>query len=352
MEFYSKLAREIQPYTAGEQPKGIEIKLNANENPYPPAPRVKAALESFQAEELKYYPPLDGMALRRAIAETEGVEPGQIFLGNGSDEVLAFSFAAFFDPDGAGACFPDITYSFYPVYARLFSIPVIEIALRQDFTIDLSALSAQNCQGYYLANPNAPTGIGIPREEMERFLQAVPDRLVIADEAYMDFYGQSLAPLVGRYSNLLVVKTFSKSYSLAGIRCGYAIGQAPLIDALCRIRDSFNSYPVDRVCQAVCLAALQDREYHEHTVALVCSERERVRDALLERGFCVPQSSTNFLFAGRAKMSAKHIYLALKERGVLVRYWDRPRICDFCRITIGTKEENDILLKTLDQILS
>ncbi len=352
MNFLSKKAQDIVPYTAGEQLAATPcVKLNANENPYPPSPRVKEVLSSFETGKLKFYPSIDSAPLRKAIAAVEGVNPENIFCGNGSDEVLALSFAAFFDPDGKGACFADITYSFYPVYAQLFSVPVVTVPLKKDFTMDLELFRKTECQGYFIANPNAPTSIGVPLGEMERLIASVPDRLVIADEAYMDFYGQSCVPLTEKYENLLVVRTFSKSYSLAGIRCGYAIGNAKLIDGLTRMKDCFNSYPVDALCQSVCAAAIADKEYHDKTVALVKAERERVREELLALGFTVPHSDTNFLFAGRAKLSAKEIYLKLKEEGVLIRFWDKPVLREFCRITVGTKEENDIFLQKLKRIL-
>lgn len=351
MNFYSRKARNIAPYTAGEQPSGKRvIKLNANENPYPPSPKAAEVLREFDAGKLRLYPSIDSAPLREAIARVEGVKPENVFCGNGSDEVLALSFAAFFDPDGKGACFPDITYSFYPVYAELFSIPTVVVPLRKDFTVDPELLAQTDCRGYYLANPNAPTGIGVPRAEMETFIASVPDKLVITDEAYMDFYGESCVPLTERYENLLVVKTFSKSYSLAGMRCGYAVGNVALIDALTRMKDCFNSYPVDALCQSVCAASISDRTYFKEKIALVKSERERVRKELLSLGFSVPESKTNFLFAGRNR--AEEIYLRLKEEGVLVRFWNKPVLNGFCRITLGTPEENDILLEKLKKILS
>lgn len=353
MDFLSKKVRECVPYTAGEQLSGKKfIKLNANENPYPPSPRVGEALRDFYAGNLKLYPSIDSASLRNAIARAEGVAPENVFCGNGSDEVLALCFAAFFDADGKGACFADVTYSFYPVYAQLFSIPTVIVPLRFDFTFNLVKTAQTDCQGYFIANPNAPTSIGIPRAEMERFIASVPDKIVIADEAYMDFFGESCVPLTQKYKNLLVVKTFSKSYSLAGIRCGYAVGNPALIEGLTRVKDCFNSYPVDAVCEAICAAAVADRAYLNASVARVKEERERVREALLALGFTVLKSDTNFLFAGRAALPAAELYSRLKEEGVLVRYWNKPLISDFCRITVGTREENDVLLEAIKKILS
>lgn len=352
MDFLSERARMLTPYTAGEQLKDKRyIKLNTNENPYPPSPRLKDLFGAFDESVLKFYPAPDAGVLREQIALCEGVGKENVFCGNGSDEVLFLSFAAFFDGTRP-VCFADITYTFYEVYAKFFGVTANVVPLNGDFTVNLSEMAERDCAGYFIANPNAPTGVGIPLDEMERFIASVPEKIVIADEAYMDFYGESCVPLTKKYENLLVVKTFSKSYSLAGIRCGYAVGNAALVRGLFNMKDCMNSYPVDAVCEAVCVQALLDREYHEKTVALVVSERERLRRELLALGFTVPESKANFLFAGRAPVSAREIYLRLKEEGVLVRFWDKPLISDFCRITVGTREETDVLLKKLKKILT
>ena len=352
MNFLSKLTANIQPYTAGEQLNDKKyVKLNTNENPYPPSPKVKEALSSLDTESLKLYPSPNADSLRDAIALSEGVERKNVFCGNGSDEVLALCFPAFFDPEGKGASFADITYSFYPVFAEFFRIPCRIVPLQADYSMDMNAFSRCDCQGYFITNPNAPTGVGVDRREMEKFISSVPDKIVIADEAYMGFFGESCVELTKKYENLLVVKTFSKYYSLAGIRCGYAIGNENLIDGLFRAKDCFNSYPLDRVCQAVCAAAISDQKYYAEKGALVVRERERVRAALIEMGFFVPESKANFLFAANRKTGGKYIYEKLKENGVLVRFWDKPALKDFCRITIGTKEQNDILLQTIKNIL-
>lgn len=353
MDFLSRKARSIAPYTAGEQLRDrTYVKLNTNENPYPPSPRVKQALLDMDADGLRRYPRPDAGLLRAAIAEKEGVSPENVFCGNGSDEVLALSFPAFFDADGAGACFADLTYSFYEVFAAFFGIPAKVVPLREDFTFDLAAMRAQDCQGYYIANPNAPTGIGIGRAEMERFVRSVPEKIVILDEAYMDFFGESCVPLVKEYPNVLVVRTFSKSYALAGIRCGYTVGNASLIAGLFRMKDCFNSYPVDAVAEAVCAAAVGDRDYYAAATEKVIAERGRLTVALREMGFTVPESRANFLFAGRGRLGGKAIYQKLRSEGVLVRFWDRPLLRDFVRITVGSHEENDILLEKLNKILS
>lgn len=352
MEFLSRKMRSVAPYTAGEQPQDrAYVKLNTNENPYPPSPAASAVLRAFDSADLKRYPRPDADGLRAAIAAAEGVKAENVFCGNGSDEVLALCFPAFFDADGAGACFADISYSFYPVFASFFGIPAVIVPVKEDFSYDMQGFAAANCQGYFLANPNAPTSLGVGREEVERLLKSHPDRLLIADEAYMAFFGASCVPLTAQYENLLVVKTFSKSYSLAGIRCGYAVGHARLIEGLLRAKDCYNSYPLDSVCQAVCAAAVSDGAYYAAVTERVISERERVRSALLALGFRVPESKANFLFAGYPETGGRYIYEQLKKRGVLVRHWEKERISDYCRITVGTPEENDKLLSALQDIL-
>lgn len=351
-DFLSKTAREITPYTAGEQPADRKyIKLNTNENPYPPSPKALKAYENCDFSSLKLYPPLQMQKLREAIAAAEGVEAENVFCGNGSDEILAFCFPAFFDADGEGAAFADITYSFYPVFAAFFHIPVKILPLEEDFTLDLAKLTAMPAQGVIVANPNAPTGMGIPLGEVQAFVKANEDRVVILDEAYMPFFGESAAKLIKTHKNLVVVKTFSKGYSLAGMRCGYAIADKALISGLERCRDCFNSYPVDRVCQEVCAAAISDSEYYKKMNALVISERERLTAALEKRGFTVLPSRANFVFAKHNSMTGRQVYEELRARGVLVRHFAKPRIADFCRITVGSKEENDGLLRALSDFL-
>ncbi len=350
--FMSRLAAGIVPYTAGEQLNDRQyIKLNTNENPYPPAPAVFAAFGGFNAADLRLYPAPNADDLRDKLAAAEGVERENIFCGNGSDEVLALTMPAFFDPDGKGACFADITYSFYPVFCDFYSVPKKIVPLSADYRLDLEAFSRTDCQGYIIANPNAPTGMGIPKSQIFAFVAAHPDKIVVVDEAYMDFYGESAAEGVGKYPNLLVVKTFSKSYSLAGIRCGYAVGDAGLIAALFRVKDCFNSYPLDRVCQAVCAAAVSSRAYYADCTAKVVAERERLTAALRGMGFTVPDSKANFVFAGNRGTGGEYIYRQLKARGVLVRYWNKPKLSDFCRITVGDSEQNEALLRALRDIL-
>lgn len=350
--FLSVRAREIAPYTAGEQPSDQQyVKLNTNENPYPPSPKALAAYRAFDFSSLRLYPPLEMRVLRGAVAAAEGVSPENVFCGNGSDEILALCFPAFFDEGGAGAAFADVTYSFYSVFSEFFGVPYTQVPLEEDFTLDLSKLTAAKAQGVLVANPNAPTGIGIPLGEIEAFVRANAERVVILDEAYMPFFGQSAALLTKKYENLLVVKTFSKGYSLAGMRCGYAVGCPALVDALARCRDCFNSYPVDSVCQAVCAAAIGDGAYYAEKTALVVSERERLSAELAARGFSVLPSSANFVFAKHGAVGGREVYEQLRARGVLVRHFAKPRIAEYCRITVGSREQNDALLAALDAFL-
>lgn len=350
--FLSNKAKNISPYTAGEQPKDRKyVKLNTNENPYPPSPKALEAYKNLDFSSLNLYPMPDADALRAAIAAAEGVEPENIFCGNGSDEILALCLPAFFDEEGAGAAFADITYSFYSVFCEFFGIRFTRLPLEEDFSLDLDKLTALPAQGLIVANPNAPTGIGIPLSQIEKFVQENSGRVVILDEAYMPFFNESAVPLTKKYPNLLVVKTFSKGYSLAGMRCGYAIGDASLIDGLRRCKDCFNSYPLDRVCQAVCAAAISDGDYYAQKNAIVIAERERLSGELRSRGFEVLPSRSNFLFARHGRLSGREVYEGLRARGVLVRHFDKPRIADFCRITVGSPQQNDALLKELDELL-
>ena len=350
--FLSKTAREIAPYTAGEQPADRQyVKLNTNENPYPPSPEALKAYRDYDFSSLKLYPPLEMRALREAIAAAEGVGAENVFCGNGSDEILALCFPAFFDADGDGAAFADVTYSFYPVFAEFFKIPKKILPLEEDFSLDLKKLTKTPAQGVIVANPNAPTGIGIPRGEIEAFVRENSGRVVILDEAYMPFFDQSAVLLTKKYDNLVVVKTFSKGYSLAGMRCGYAVADPALISGLERCRDCLNSYPVDRVCQAVCAAAIGDKAYYDRVNALVISERERLSRALASLGFTVLPSKANFVFAKHAALSGREVYEALRARGVLVRHFQKPRISEYCRITVGSREENDALLRALGEFI-
>ncbi len=348
-EFWSKRIRDAVPYVPGEQPKEHKwIKLNTNENPYGPSPKVLQAITRAANEDLRLYPDPDCTQLRQAAAEQCGVSPEQVFCGNGSDEILAFSFQAFFDAERP-IVFPEITYSFYPVYAEYFQLTYREIPMKPDFTLPMEQFYGQN-GGVVLPNPNAPTGIAISLDEVELLIQQNPSAVVLIDEAYVDFGAQSAVSLIDQYPNLLVVQTLSKSHSMAGMRVGYAMGQENLIRGLCCVRDSINSYTVDRVAQAAAAAALQDREYFDGSRQKIMETREKTADALKERGFAVCPSKSNFLFFRSERLSGEEIFQALREHGILVRHWNSPKICQWLRVSIGTEEDMEVFLQALDQI--
>lgn len=348
-EFWSSRIRALTPYTPGEQPK-IEnlIKLNTNENPYPPSPRAVEALKAGVNAALRLYPDPEAAELRTALARAYGVGPEQIFVGNGSDEVLAFAFQAFFGP-GDTALFPDITYSFYPVYANLFGIRCRTVPLREDFTIPVAELLGRHC-GIVLANPNAPTGIELPQSELRKILDANPDVVVIVDEAYVDFGATSAVPLIGAYPNLLVVQTMSKSRSLAGLRVGFAFGNENLIQAVNCVKNSMNSYTLDRLAIAGAAAAVEDGDYFAARCAAVAATREWVTERLRGMGFTVLPSKANFVFASHGKIPAKELFAALRKAGILVRYFDQPRIDNFLRITIGTDADMEVFCAELERL--
>lgn len=349
-KFWSPIVATLKPYVAGEQPRIQNlIKLNTNENPYGPSPKAIAAMQAAVADSLKLYPDPSALALRQSIARFYDVEADTVFVGNGSDEVLAHAFVALLKHDKP-LLYPDITYSFYPTYCRLFGIEAVEIPLQNDFTIDLADYE-RPCGAIVLPNPNAPTGIGLPLAAIEKLVAEHPDQPVVVDEAYIDFGGESAIPLTKTYDNLLVVHTLSKSRSLAGLRVGYAIGQRPLIDALERVKDSFNSYPLDRIAQAGAAAAIDDREWFDETRGKVIETRERVTGALRQRGFEVLPSQANFVFARHPAHSGEALAKGLRERAVLVRHFAKPRISDFLRITIGTPEECDRLIAAVEEIV-
>lgn len=347
--FWSPVVSTLKPYVAGEQPR-IEnlVKLNTNENPYGPSPKAILAIQSATADSLRLYPDPSALTLRQTIARTYGVDADEVFVGNGSDEVLAHTFVALLKHD-LPLLFPDITYSFYPTYCALFGIEATQVPLRQDFSIDIADYNGP-CGAIILPNPNAPTGIGLPLSAIETLLQEHPDQPVVIDEAYIDFGGESAIPLTRRYENLLVIHTLSKSRSLAGMRVGYAIGQRPLIDALERVKDSFNSYPLDRVAQAGAAAAIEDAAWFDETRQKIMETREHLTQALRSRGFEVLPSQANFVFARHPGHDGADLAKGLRERAVLVRHFAKPRISDFLRITIGTPAECDRLIGALDEI--
>ena len=336
MAYESDLALRLVPYTAGEQPKDRQfIKLNTNENPYPPSPRVAEAIDGL-CDSLRLYPDMEATQLREAIAQVNGVAPEMVFCGNGSDEVLAFAFAAFFA--GKRLLTPDVTYSFYPVYANLFGVEHEAVPLKQDFTVDVEGMM-QGCP-MALANPNAPTGIELPQSDIRRMAQHAKDNgaVLLVDEAYAAFAQETAVPLLKEFDNVLIVRTFSKSHALAGMRVGYAMGSQRLIDALRRIRDSFNSYPLDRLAQAAATASMLDVDYTAKTVALVVAARDRAYARLQEAGIEVLKSATNFLFV-KAGEDAAPVQKALREEGILVRHFGSPRLKSWLRVTIGTTED-------------
>lgn len=348
--YWSRRIQSIVPYTPGEQPRDRKfIKLNTNECPYPPSPRVIEAINRAAGDSLRLYPDPECLELRTAIARREGLDINQVFCGNGSDEILAFAFQAFFDPDRE-VVFPTITYSFYPVYTDFFGLRRREVPMNPDFSDPIDLLCGKN-GGVVLANPNAPTGIAVGLETVEKLLRANPDVVVIVDEAYIDFGGDSAVELIGRYPNLLVVQTTSKSRALAGLRVGWAMGDAGLIDGLRCVRDSINSYTVDRLAQAGAAAAIEDEDYFQSIRRRVMSTRDWTEKALKEIGFTVLTSRTNFVFASHPEHSGKELLDGLRERGVLVRWWGRPEIENWLRISIGTDEEMAALVSALKELI-
>ncbi len=341
---------KITPYTAGEQPDKTDfIKLNANENPYPPAPGVIKAIAGFGADSLNKYPDANAAPLPGAIAKSLGVSPKNVFAGNGSDDVLALCFRAFFN-SGKPVLFPDITYSFYPVWCNMLGIPFETPPLDGSFNIDPEDYKREN-GGVVICNPNAPTSIGRGLDFIREILEANTNSVVISDEAYVDFGGISALPLLKEFPNLAVVRTFSKSHSMAGMRIGYCIAGDELISALRAAKDSYNSYPLDSVAIAAGCASLADEDYFRQTISKIISTRERLANALRERGFILPDSSTNFLFAAAEKFSARDICEYLKTRDIYVRYFNSPRIDNRLRITIGTDYEIDRLIEAIDDYI-
>ena len=345
----SKLAASITAYTAGEQPGAGFIKLNTNENPYPPAPGVLAALQNTDVAALRLYPDPNASQLCAVLAALHNVRPENIYVGNGSDEVLALAFVAFFYPAPALPILtPDVGYSFYPVYAALYGLPLQKLAVRPDFFVDTEAYTPAAGQGVVIANPNAPTSRALTVAELEDTVRRFAGKTVVIDEAYADFAAEGAVRLIGKYDNVCIVRTFSKGYSLAGMRVGYAVAPAALIAALRKIRDCFNSYPVDTVAQRVALAAVADTEYHKKTVASVCATRARTAAALQKRGFTVAPSSANFLFVRPPRGNAQALFQTLRAQKILVRHWSAPRITEWLRITVGTDGDMDRLLDAMD----
>jgi histidinol-phosphate aminotransferase len=348
--YWSNIARNIQPYVPGEQPKDRQyIKLNTNENPYPPSERVIQAMKKAADENLRLYPDPECYELREALANHFNLGIDNVYIGNGSDELLAFSFMAFFNPDKP-ILFPDVTYTFYPVYANLFNIKYQTIKLDNQFSIPIDLFLREN-GGIIFPNPNAPTGKDISLESIRKILENNKDVVVIIDEAYIDFGGESAAILVKDYPNLLVVRTFSKSHSLAGLRVGFVLGNEKLIEGISRIKNSINSYTIDRIAMAGAIEAVKDYNYFKEIGEKIINTRERVTEKLREIGFNVVDSKANFVFISHPEASAAEIFSKLRDRGILVRYFNKPRIENYLRVTIGTDVQMDCFLKELKDIV-
>lgn len=350
-KYWSPIVSQLKPYVAGEQPKIANlIKLNTNENPYGPSPKALTAIREAADDRLKLYPDPASTALRESIARLHGVSIDEVFVGNGSDEVLAHVFNGLLKHDKP-LLYPDISYSFYPTYSLLYGIDAVEVPLRPDFTIDFADYE-RDCGAIIFPNPNAPTGIAVAREAIERLASSKPDTVIVVDEAYVDFGAETAIPLTRRYPNILVVHTLSKSRSLAGLRVGFAIGQRPLIDALERVKDSFNSYPLDRLAQAGATAAMDDEAWFEQSRLKVIDSRERLVAALEGLGFVVLPSCANFVFASLPDRDGALLQQELRARSVIVRHFAKPRIDQYLRISIGTDAECDALIAALSDILS
>jgi len=346
-KFWSPFVKDLVPYVPGEQPKLAKlVKLNTNENPYGPSPKALEAMRGELNDNLRLYPDPNSDLLKQAVADYYGVKGNQVFLGNGSDEVLAHIFHGLFQ-HGAPLLFPDVSYSFYPVYCGLYGIPYETVALDEQFQIRVEDYARPN-GGIIFPNPNAPTGCLLALEAIEQMLKANPETVVVVDEAYIDFGGQTAISLVDRYDNLLVTQTLSKSRSLAGLRVGLAVGHPDLIEALERIKNSFNSYPLDRMAIVGAAAAFEDRAYFEETCRKVIDSREQVVAELTARGFEVLPSAANFIFTRHPQQDAGELAAKLREQGVIVRHFKQPRIAQFLRITIGTPEMNQALVDALN----
>jgi histidinol-phosphate aminotransferase len=348
--FWSPVVDQLSPYVPGEQPKLDNlVKLNTNENPYGPSPKVIEAIQGELGDALRLYPDPTASRLRETVADYYGLQADQVFVGNGSDEVLAHTFFALFQQPQP-LLFPDITYSFYPVYCGLYGIDYRTIPLAEDFTLWIDDYDRPN-GGIIFPNPNAPTGRLLSLNLIETLLKRNRNSVVVIDEAYIDFGGESAAGLVPKYDNLLVIQTLSKSRSLAGMRIGLALGDKALLEALIRVKDSFNSYPIDRLALAAGIAAFKDEEHFRQTCRQVIDERERVTTHLREMGFEVVPSAANFVFARHPQRDAGELSAGLREASVIVRHFRQPRIDQYLRITIGTPEQNRRLLESLEPLL-
>lgn len=348
--FLSKRYEKIEPYTPGEQPKVLNlIKLNTNESPFPPSPKVIEALNSEETSRLNLYSDPDTKEVIDAIASVMNVNPNQILMGNGSDEILAFAFQAFCDKDNQ-PCFADITYGFYPVFCELYNLEPEIIPLKDDLSIASEDYYYKN-KSIFIANPNAPSGIALTLPQIEEILKTNPDNIVLIDEAYVDFGAESAISLVDKYDNLIVSRTFSKSRNLAGARLGFAISNPELIADMCKMKFSFNPYNINRLSIIAGREAMLDTEYFEKCINEIISNREYTVVELSKRGFSAPESKTNFIFVKHNTLTGEEYYSKLREKNILVRHFSKERIKDYVRITIGSKEQMDALIKATDEIL-
>jgi histidinol-phosphate aminotransferase len=357
-KYWNKRTQNIIPYTPGEQPKEKKfIKLNTNENPYPPSPKVIEAIKTAANADLRLYPDPDSTVFREAAAVRYGVKPSQVFASNSSDEILAFTFAALFESEDESSAaqpllFPDITYSFYPVYADLWNISYRKIPLLEDFSINCEDYEIP-CGGVIFPNPNAPTGIPVPLADILALAQRLEKqgRALVVDEAYCAFGAESAIPYINKHANLLITRTMSKEMSLAGLRFGFAIGNEELIEGLNRIKNSFNSYTVDRLALAGATAAVSDSAYYDEINRKVAATRERTAKELKDIGFTVLPSAANFIFVKTEKISAENLFAKLREKGILVRHFNKERISDYLRVSIGTDEDMDAFVKACKEII-
>lgn len=348
---WESFVRRVEPYVPGEQPKETDvIKLNTNENPYPPAPAVRKILDDFDCGRMRLYPDPDSTVLVNAIAKRYGLDPAQIFVGVGSDDVISMAFLTFFGSDKP-VIFPDVTYSFYDVWADVYKIPYETKCLRADFTIDPEDYKCEN-GGIIFPNPNAPTGVLESVEMIEEIIKANPDSVVMIDEAYIDFGGESCLPLIEKYDNLLVIQTFSKSRSMAGMRIGFAMGNEKLIKYMNDVKFSINSYTMNHITQLCGAEAMRDEEYFRENTDRIIATRERSKARFRELGFTFTDSKSNFIFASHSKMTAGEIFTELKKRKIFVRHWNKPVIENYLRISIGTDEEMDKLFEALEDIIN
>jgi histidinol-phosphate aminotransferase len=346
---FSERLKILKAYVPGEQPQDRKyIKLNTNESPYPPSPLVNDALREFDFKRLRLYPDPRAQRLREKIAEVYGVETEKVFVANGSDEALSFCFYAFFDAAHGKLLFPEFTYSFYPVYCNFYGIPYEKVPLGEGYVVNVETFLRTDSCGVIFANPNAPTGISLPLDRIGSFLGRYPqEKAVVVDEAYVDFGAESALGLLNEHRNLVVIRTFSKSMSLAGLRLGFVIAHESLIEALFRVKDSFNSYPVDTLAQIMGEIALSDESYYRAMREKIVFTRERLSQRLQEMGWLVLPSKANFVFAAKKGITGLHAYQALKQKGILVRHFDIKGIEDFVRITIGTDEDMETLVTAI-----